>query len=145
MSCNNSCCNCNKILKSTSLTVSSTVLTIHVPTPTTIENNTNYCLVICQSIPATALTLPVSIQWSNGTIVPILSKNGNKLRADMLTCRMKYKITFGTDPIHYIMDNLLPCSSFKYTISEKDIEGCKTLKGTVIKTTAPTEPSQPNK
>lgn len=143
MSCNNSCCNCNKLLKSTSLVVSSTALTINVNIPSEIENNTNYCLVICQSIPATALTLPVSVQWSNGTIIPVLSKNGNKLRADMITSRMKYKITFGTDPIHYIMDNLLPCSSFKYTITSAEITDCKTLKGTVIK--SPTTPSEPKK
>ena len=101
------CACCSRLLKSTSVTIEGTApnqtLTITVPT-TTLENLENYCLVIAQSLPDGFGTLPVVI--SNGTtIIPVMCKKGNTLRADQIRTRVRYSITYGNDPVHIMVNN----------------------------------------
>lgn len=102
-------CNCcNRLIKSTNVAITGTspneVLTITVPSTVTLENLENYCLIICQSIPTNANSLPIHI--SNGTFDYITyCKKGNYLRADQIRARKKYCITFGNDPNHILFLN----------------------------------------
>lgn len=116
--CNNQCNCCKNLVKSTSLVLSAgKTLTVNIPTPATIENGKEFCLVICQSIPTVATTEQVVLRWANGTIVNLNSLSGNYVRADQLKCRKRYKIKFGSDPVHYSLVCPIKCSSKTYTLA----------------------------
>lgn len=116
--CNYNCNSCNKIVRSTSLVlVVGETLTVNIPTPSPIANGEEYCLIICQSIPANATTEQVVLCWANGTIVNLNSLSGNYVRADQLKCRKRYKIKFGSDPVHYSLVCPIKCSSKTYTLA----------------------------
>lgn len=110
--CDKSCFRCNRLVTSTSIVISGGKVIINVPTPSPIVNNKQYCLVIAQSLPTGSGTLPVSLCWANGTVVPVNSKNGNYLRADQITCRRKYRIVYGNDPVHYSLVHDIKCSGY---------------------------------
>lgn len=102
-----SCQYCNRIIKSTSIAVTGTApnqsLTITIPT-ITLTNLKEYCLIICQSIPSNAGTLPVVIS-SGGTTIPVLCRKGNTLRADQIRSRRRYKIVYGNDSEHFLIES----------------------------------------
>lgn len=100
------CKKCNKLIKSTAVVVKGTepnqllAITIDEKKP---ENLSGYCLVICQAI-RSDLTIPVVIM--NGkTSIPMICKKGNILRADQINSRVKYSLTYGNDPIHFIVNS----------------------------------------
>lgn len=61
-----------------------------------------FCLVLAQSLPSGANTLPVQIQIGT-TVYPVYTHTGNLLRADQIRCRRVYPIIFGSDPNHFSM------------------------------------------
>lgn len=118
-----SCQYCNRIIKSTNIAVTGTApnqsLTITIPT-TTLINLKEYCLITCQSIPSNAGTLPVVI--SNGTAtIPVLCRKGNKLRADQIRSRRKYKVVYGNDTSHFLVESpVCPTSYVSTGVSESE-------------------------
>lgn len=92
----------NRFIKSSSITTTSTNLVITLSTTPTLTNLKRFCLVLAQSLPSGANTLPVQIQI--GTMVyPVYTRTGNLLRADQIRCRRVYPIIFGSDPNHFSM------------------------------------------
>lgn len=75
------CNRCDRFIKSSSITTTSTNLVITLSTTPTLTNLKRFCLVLAQSLPSGANTLPVQIQI--GTTV--------------------YPIIFGSDPNHFSM------------------------------------------
>lgn len=114
MACNRRCNCCNRKLISTSVAVTGVapnqVLTITAPTQT-FTNLERRCLIIAQSIPAGANSLPVVIQ-SGTTVIPVRVRTGNNLRADQIRCRRRYQIIYGDDPIHFSLECGVPCTCF---------------------------------
>lgn len=91
-----------RFIKSSSITTTSTNLVITLSTTPTLTNLKRFCLVLAQSLPSGANTLPVQIQI--GTMVyPVYTRTGNLLRADQIRCRRVYPIIFGSDPNHFSM------------------------------------------
>lgn len=114
MSCIFECPTCSHLLKTTNVAITGTapnqVLTLTIPT-TTFENLNQYCLIICQSIPAGAGTLPVEIL--NGTTsINLLCRKGNTLRADQIRSRRRYKMVYGSDPVHLLVESSVCSTSF---------------------------------
>lgn len=68
----------------------------------TLTNLKRFCLVLAQSLPSGANTLPVQIQIGT-TVYPVYTRTGNLLRADQIRCRRVYPIIFGSDPNHFSM------------------------------------------
>lgn len=131
--CTNKCNVCDKLVKSTSLVLEEGKrLIINIPTPRVVANNEEYCLVICQSIPAGTTTEQVVFCWANGTVVNFNSLNGNYVRADQLCTRKKYKVVFGTDPIHYSLRCPIKCSSKNYTLTS--VANIKATRGIISET-----------
>ena len=88
------CNRCDRFIKSSSITTTSTNLVITLSTTPTLTNLKRFCLVLAQSLPSGANTLPVQIQI--GTMVyPVYTRTGNLLRADQIRCRRVYPIIFG--------------------------------------------------
>lgn len=114
MACQFNCGCCSKLIKSTSVAVTGTapnqVLTITIPTQT-LSNLDEKCLVIAQTIPANADSLPVVI-LNGATVIPVRVKTGNNLRADQLRCRRRYPLIYGNDPIHFSLEVCVPKTSF---------------------------------
>lgn len=114
MSCQFNCSCCERFIRSTSVAVTGTapnqVLTITIPTQT-LTNLEKFCLVIAQSIPSNAETLPVVI-LNGTTVIPVRVRTGNNLRADQLRCRRRYPIIYGNDPVHFSLENCVPRTSF---------------------------------
>lgn len=109
-------CDCK--VKSTSVVLEQKKrLVINIPTPCIVKNMSEYCLIICQSIPCKATTEPVVLCWPNGVVVNLMGIRGNYVRADQLKSRTCYPIVFGTDPIHYSLTRPIPCSSMIYSVS----------------------------
>lgn len=71
-------------------------------TTPTLTNLKRFCLVLAQSLPSGANTLPVQIQIGT-TVYPVYTRTGNLLRADQIRCRRVYPIIFGSDPNHFSM------------------------------------------
>lgn len=124
MSCLFECTTCPFLLKTTNVAITGTapnqVLTLTIPT-TTLTNLEKFCLIICQTIPTTAGTLPVEILNGTDSII-VLAKNGNTLRADQIKNRRKYKMIYGTDPKHILVENNVCPTSFvpPTTVSEEE-------------------------
>lgn len=112
--CNYSCNKtCPKLIKSTAVAVTGTapnqVLTVTIPEKT-LENLENYCLIICQPIPA-GMTIPVVV--ANGAaIIPVECKKGNLLRADQMKARRRYSATYGNDPVHLMVNGCMPKTGY---------------------------------
>lgn len=93
---------CDRFIKSSSITTTSTNLVITLSTTPTLTNLKRFCLVLAQSLPSGANTLPVQIQIGT-TVYPVYTRTGNLLRADQIRCRRVYPIIFGSDPNHFSM------------------------------------------
>lgn len=109
---------CDKKIKSKSIVLEKGKrLIINIPTPRILKNMSDYSLILCQKIPCDATTEQVVICWANGRIINLIGVKGNHVRADQLKCRTCYPIVFGTDPLHYSMLRLLPCSGHIYSVA----------------------------
>ena len=95
------CNRCDRFIKSSSITTTSTNLVITLSTTPTLTNLKRF-LVLAQSLPSGANTLPVQIQIGT-TVYPVYTRTGNLLRADQIRCRRVYPIIFGSDPNHFSM------------------------------------------
>lgn len=89
------CNRCDRFIKSSSITTTSTNLVITLSTTPTLTNLKRFCLVLAQSLPSGANTLPVQIQI--GTMV--------------------YPIIFGSDPNHFSMLCCVPNTVYTPTAS----------------------------
>lgn len=77
------CNRCDRFIKSSSITASSSDVIITISSAPTLTNLKRFCLVLAQNLPEGANTLPVQIR-----------------------CRRVYPIIFGNDPNHF---SLLCC------------------------------------
>lgn len=121
MSCNTNCALCNRIIKTTAVTLTSGEIVLTIPSTITPVNLKEYCLIICQSMPSGASTQQVTI--SNGTTTyNLLCSKGNYVRADQICTRRKYKIVYGADPVHFTVESCLPRTSYINTSTSSDTE-----------------------
>lgn len=106
MACNNCPCK-EKIIRTTAVAVTGTspnqFLTLTIPAVTLNENEC-FKLIICQTIPDTAGTLPVQI-LDGTTDIPVLNRIGNTMRADQLRTRKCYFAVYGADTPHVLIKN----------------------------------------
>jgi hypothetical protein len=99
------CNRCDRFIKSSSITASSSDVIITISSAPTLTNLKRFCLVLAQNLPEGANTLPVQISIG-GTTYPVYTRTGNLLRADQIRCRRVYPIIFGNDPNQF---SLLCC------------------------------------
>ena len=99
------CNRCDRFIKSSSITASSSDVIITISSAPTLTNLKRFCLVLAQNLPEGANTLPVQISIG-GTTYPVYTRTGNLLRADQIRCHRVYPIIFGNDPNHF---SLLCC------------------------------------
>lgn len=128
------CNRCDRFIKSSSITTTSTNLVITLSTTPTLTNLKRFCLVLAQSLPSGANTLPVQIQIGT-TVYPVYTRTGNLLRADQIRCRRVYPIIFGSDPNHFSMLCCVPNTVYTPTAptvptAEKAVENFKNVDGT---------------
>lgn len=106
MTCNNCPCK-EKLIRTTAVAVTGAgpnqFLTLTIP-PVTLKENECFKLIICQTIPNTAETLPVQI-LNGATNLPVLNRIGNKMRADQLRTRKCYFAVYGADTAHVLIKN----------------------------------------
>lgn len=117
------CNRCDRFIKSSSITTTSTNLVITLSTTPTLTNLKRFCLVLAQSLPSGANTLPVQIQIGT-TVYPVYTRTGNLLRADQIRCRRVYD---------EVVDKLYKeCygEHFSDWLAEKAVENFKNVDGT---------------
>lgn len=97
--CNNNCKICNKIAISTAVTVitvdGTDTLVIDLPAGSTFLNGCKYCIVVAQTIPATAtINMPVSfsIGGDTTTVYPFINCNCVQVTACGVQSRTKYPV-----------------------------------------------------
>ena len=66
-------------------------------------------LITCLTFPATNTLLPVYIQIGTNTY-PVLDRLGNDLMTDQIRSRRRYRLLFGTDEPHFIVNQCLGAS-----------------------------------
>lgn len=91
-------------------------LVITLSTTPTLTNLKRFCLVLAQSLPSGANTLPVQIQIGT-TVYPVYTRTGNLLRADQIRCRRVYPIIFGNDPNHFSLLCCVPNTVYTPTVT----------------------------
>lgn len=74
-------------------------------------------LITCLSFPATNTLLPVYIQIGTNTY-PVLDRFGNDLMTDQIRSRRRYRLLFGTDEPHFIVNQCLNASQAAATSVE---------------------------
>ncbi len=72
------CNRCDRFIKSSSITASSSDVIITISSAPTLTNLKRFCLVLAQNLPEGANTLPVQISIG-GTTYPVYTRTGNKL------------------------------------------------------------------
>lgn len=97
--CNNNCKICNRIVISTAVTVitvdGTDTLVIDLPAGSTFLNGCKYCIVVAQTIPATAtINMPVafSIGGDTATVYPFINCNCVQVTACGVQSRTKYPV-----------------------------------------------------
>lgn len=118
------CNRCDRFIKSSSITTTSTNLVITLSTTPTLTNLKRFCLVLAQSLPSGANTLPVQIQIGTA-VYPVYTRTGNLLRADQIRCRRVYPIIFGNDPDHFSLLCCMP--NTVYTPTEPTVPTVEVL------------------
>lgn len=98
------CNRCDRFIKSSSITTTSTNLVITLSTTPTLTNLKRFCLVLAQSLPSGANTLPVQIQIGT-TVYPVYTRTGNLLRADQIRYGIKC-IGFNRWDLYFVMNML---------------------------------------
>lgn len=108
MSCNKNCNGCNRIIKSTGISVVAGILQVAIPT-TIFNNESEFCLVLAQTLPVGSSFLHVNI-LNNATVINLIDKNGNLVTGDQLKCRKRYNVVFGSNSVvpHILIKNCLP-------------------------------------
>lgn len=74
-------------------------------------------LITCLTFPATNTLLPVYIQIGTNTY-PVLDRLGNDLMTDQIRSRRRYRLLFGTDEPHFIVNQCLSASQAAATSVE---------------------------
>lgn len=108
------CCNRNRFISSTAVTVSGTQVVIQIPDNTFNDGDT-ICLLIAQDIPSSSSANTVTIQiGSSGTAYPMTKVCGDNVRADQIRRNTIYRLYVGTAPGHFMIRNskCLPCTNF---------------------------------
>lgn len=97
MACKNTCRLCNKLVISTSVTVTAGVLVINIPAGN-YQNNHKYCIVVAQAIPNTAtINMPVVITIGTGTTqYPLTNRCCAQVTACAIRTRTKYSTRVST-------------------------------------------------
>lgn len=90
------CAGCCHFVKSTSIALSGTTLTITIPNQT-IRNQTKLCIALCQSIPDGVTQNTTVVISINGTNFTVINPCGNDIYGDQLRCRRVLHATFATD------------------------------------------------
>lgn len=116
------CNNCQNFHKSSAVTVSDTNLVITFSdNPTNITNETHFCFIILQDIPADGNNLAVQLTV-NGAAVPLWDKYGNLVPGCGLTKGKVYRGFYGTGTANHVISSSLPCgcvrASYACTIGE---------------------------
>ena len=98
MACKNVCTLCDNLVISQTVTFAANTLTVNIPAGD-YANGQKYCIVIAQSIPATAtIAAPVVITIGAGTTeYPLVNKCGNQVTACSLKTRTKYSTVVCTN------------------------------------------------
>lgn len=68
-----------------------------------------YKLITCLSFPTITTLLPVALSI-NGNIIPVLDSSGNTLMSDQIKSRRCYRMSFGSNPSHFILKQCVPAS-----------------------------------
>lgn len=110
---NNGCKVCPNLVASTEVAVAANELQITIPAMT-INNNEKICLLIAQAIPAGADTLPVVIlNGIGGTVIQMINRCGDGVRADQIRSRKIYNLRVMTEPpLAVVRSNNLCCTAF---------------------------------
>ena len=110
---NNGCKVCPNLVASTEVAVTANELQITIPAMT-INNNEKICLLIAQAIPAGADTLPVVIlNGTSGTVIQMINRCGDGVRADQIRSRKIYNLRVMTEPpLAVVRSNNLCCTAF---------------------------------
>ena len=91
---------CDTIICSSTTTTGTGVILVPNQTIKTLNNLSDYRLVLACNIPSPTSNLPVFIQTSIGN-VPILCRYGNTLYANQLNKRVNYPICYGNQNTNY--------------------------------------------
>ena len=78
-------------------------------TLTRLRNGEQVELITCLTFPATSTLLPVYIQIGTNTY-PVLDRLGNDLMTDQIRSRRRYRLLFGTEEPHFIVNQCLNAS-----------------------------------
>ena len=97
---------CNTIIKTTSVAVEGEHLRLVATTENALVNLKNYSFVICQTVPSVETPIPV-ILVLNGTIYPMLTNSGNKVKSNQIRSRRKYCMVYGKDTPHFLIHDCL--------------------------------------
>lgn len=110
---NNGCKVCPNLVASTEVAVAANELQITIPAMT-INNNEKICLLIAQAIPAGADALPVVIlNGTGGTVIQMINRCGDGVRADQIRSRKIYNLRVVTEPpLAVVRSNNLCCTAF---------------------------------
>ena len=110
---NNGCKVCPNLVASTEVAVAANELQITIPAMT-INNNEKICLLIAQAIPAVADALPVVIlNGTGGTVIQMINRCGDGVRADQIRSRKIYNLRVMTEPpLAVVRSNNLCCTAF---------------------------------
>ena len=86
-------------------------------TLTRLRNGEQVEMITCLTFPATTTLLPVYLQIGTNTY-PVLDRLGNDLMTDQIRSRRRYKLLFGTDEPHFIVNQCLNASQAAATSVE---------------------------
>ena len=123
---------CNTIICSNVTTTSTGVILVPNQTIKTLNNLSDYRLVLACNIPSPTSNLPVFIQTSIGN-VPILCRYGNTLYANQLNKRVNYPICYGNQNTNYTRGQFVITSC-----------SCLNRRATTITTTTDTDTDTTN-
>lgn len=115
---NTNCRVCDNLVISTSVAISGTEMVITIP-QATYTNNQKLCILIAQTIPASATPLPVTIQINGSeTTIPFRTICGHNVYSDQLRTRTIYPIYAATDSqtfVYRLKERCLPCTNYTFS------------------------------
>ena len=115
---NTRCRICNNIVVSTEVAISDGNMVITIP-EATYTNNQHLCILIAQTIPASATPLPVVIQITGNTaIIPFRTICGHNVYSDQLRTRTIYPAYAATDSqtfVYRLKERCLPCTNYAFS------------------------------
>lgn len=110
---NCNCACCPYLTASMAIAVDQDKLEITIPA-TTINNNEKVCLLLTQTIPAGAGSLPVYlVDGTDGTEIQLVDRRGDSVRADQIRTRKIYNLRVMTEPaLAVVHSNNLCCTAY---------------------------------